>query len=293
MDELVSVLIPLYNHEQYINECLDSIKNQTYKNIEVIIVNDGSNDNSEQVVKQWIENNPEPNITYILQENQGVTKTLNKMISLSKGEYITICASDDILTEESIEKRVEYLKNNSLIEACIGDANVIGTNSENVHNSAMKSLFYADLKRLENNIVDELVLNWSVVGPTFLAKKSLYEKVGMYDENLLVEDREFYLKLLADNILGFVPIIVAKYRIHTSNISRKNKKAKWNIYNQIAISNLKHANKFRSFNRFFLKSHIVDNYFTELEYGLIKYYILNAFRIIRRVFFKIYLVLNK
>ncbi len=109
MDELVSVLIPLYNHEQYINECLDSIKNQTYSNIEVIIVNDGSSDNSEKIVKQWIENNPNLNIKYISQENQGVTKTLNKMIGLSKGEYITLCASDDVLKEESIEKRVEFL----------------------------------------------------------------------------------------------------------------------------------------------------------------------------------------
>ncbi len=95
----------------------------------------------------------------------------------------------------------------------------------------MKSLFYADYKRLENNIVNELVLNWSVVGPTFLAKKSLYEKVGMYDENLLVEDREFYLRLLADNILGFV----ANYRIHTSNISRRSKTAKWNIYSNFKL----------------------------------------------------------
>lgn len=294
MDELVSVLIPLYNHEQYINECLDSIKNQTYKNIEVIIVNDGSMDNSEQVVKQWIENNSDLNTTYISQENQGVTKTLNKMIGLSKGEYITLCASDDVLKEESIEKRVKFLKNNPSLKACIGDANVIGTNSEFVDESAMKSLFYADYKRLENNIVNELVLNWSVVGPTFLAKKSLYEKVGMYDENLLVEDREFYLRVLADNLLGFVPIIVAKYRIHTSNISRRSKTAKWNIYNQIAISNLKHADRFRSFNKLFLKSHMIDKYLTDLEYGFIQYYILNSFRIIRRVFFyKILTIINK
>lgn len=293
MDELVSILIPLYNHEQYINECLDSIKNQTYSNVEVVIVNDGSSDNSEKIVKQWIENNPNLNIKYISQENQGVTKTLNKMIGLSKGEYITLCASDDILKEESIEKRVEFLKINPLMEACIGDANVIGTNSELVNESAMKSLFYADYKRLENNIVNELVLNWSVVGPTFLAKKSLYEKVGMYDENLSVEDREFYLRLLANNLLGFIPIIVAKYRVHTSNISRRSKTAKWNIYNQIAISNLKHVDRFRSFNKLFLKSHMIDKYLTDLEYGFIKYYILNSFRIIRRVFFRVYLVFSK
>ncbi len=127
----------------------------------------------------------------------------------------------------------------------------------------------------------------------FLAKKSLYEKVGMYDENLLVEDREFYLRLLADNILGFVPIIVANYRIHTSNISRRSKTAKWNIYNQIAISNLKHADKFKSFNKLFLKSHMIDKYLTDLEYGFIQYYILNSFRIIRRVFFRVYLVFSK
>lgn len=293
MDEVVSVLIPLYNHEKYINECLESIKNQTYKNIEVIIVNDGSSDNSEQVIKLWIKNNADLKITYSSQENKGVTKTLNKMIGLAKGEYITLCASDDVLTSQSIEKRVEFLKNNPLLEACIGDANVIGTHSEFINESAMKSLFYANYKRLQNNIVKELVLNWSVVGPTFLAKKSLYERVGLYDENLLVEDREFYLRLLANNILGFIAMPVAKYRVHTSNISRRNKKAKWNIYNQIAISNLKHVDKFTSFNKLFLKSHIIDKYFTNLEYGFMKYVVLNSFRIIRRIFFRIFLVVNK
>lgn len=293
MDELVSVLIPLYNHEKYIDECLNSIKNQTYHNLELIIINDGSSDNSEKIVKQWIENNPNLNIKYISQENQGITKTLNKMIGLSKGEYITLCASDDVLTEQSIEKRVEFLKLNPMIEACIGDANVIGTNSEFVNESAMISLYRANYKRLADNIVNELILNWSIVGPTFLAKKSLYENVGMYDENLLVEDREFYLRLLANNLLGFIPKIVAKYRVHTSNISRKSKTAKWNIYHQIAISNLKHSDRFKSFNKLFLKSHTIDIYITNLEYGVILYYILNSFRLIRRVFFRIYLVFSK
>lgn len=285
MDELVSVLIPLYNHEQYVNECLESIKNQTYNNLEIILINDGSNDNSEEVVHKWIANNPMIDITYILQENQGVTKTLNNMIGLAKGRYLTFCASDDMLQKKSIEERVEFLKTNLSFKACIGDACVIDTHSELINESAMKVLYRANYQRLQNNIVEELVLNWSFVGSTLLVQKDLFDFVGLFDEKLIIEDREFFLRLLSNNILGFLPSRVAYYRIHTSNISRKNRNAKWNIYNQIAISNLKHADIFKGINKIFLKSYIVDKYFTDLEYGFIKYYIFNIFRVVRRVFF--------
>jgi len=288
---LVSILVPLYNHEQYINECLDSLVHQTHKNIEIIVINDGSTDDSDMIIKRWIENNPSININYMSQENHGVTKTLNKMIKIAKGDYITLCASDDVLLENSIAIRLNYLQEHKNLKAVIGDANVIGTHSELINESAMKSLFYANYKRLVNNIKSELVLNWSVVGPTFLAEKSVYEKVGLYDETLLVEDREFYLRLLANDLLGFLPQTVAKYRIHMSNISRKSKKAKWNIYNQIAISNLKHADKFNGINNIFLVSNNIDFYLTNTKYLTAKYIVLNLFRLFRRILARFLLII--
>jgi len=290
MNDLVSVLIPVYNHERYIVECLNSVKTQTYNNIELIIINDGSIDGSDSEIKKWILVNSKFNVKYFIQNNIGITKTLNKMISISKGKYITICASDDVLTEDSIDSRINFLKKNSKFDACIGDAEVIGSNSEFVCKSAMKNLYQASYKKLENDIVTELVLNWSVVGPTFLAKKELFKKIGTYDESLLVEDREFYLRLLSNHMLIFIPKTIAKYRIHNNNSSRKNKKSKWVVYNQIAKSNLKHADKFKGICKYFLNSHHVDLFFTSFKYNLFFYCIFNNFRIIRKGIIKMHMV---
>jgi len=288
---MVSILVPLYNHEKYIVECLNSLINQTYKNIEIIITNDGSTDSSDLLVKEWIKiNNTKIDIYYNTQENCGIVKTLNKMINMSNGKYIALCASDDALTPQSISLRVDYLNNNKNKLAVIGDAEVIGTNSEFINKSAMKSLYYANYNRLKTNIIDELVINWSVVGPTFLAKKKLYMKIGLYDDTLKVEDREFYLRLLAKDYLGFLPYSIAKYRIHTQNISRKNKESVMSIYYQIAISNLKHANSFKGINKFFLKSHIVDLYVARKKFSKLNFYILYLFRGIRKVISRLFLV---
>ena len=287
---LVSILVPLYNHEEYINECLDSLISQTYKNIEIIIINDGSTDNSDLVVRKWIEINSTVNISYSVHQNIGIVKTLNKMIHMANGEYITLCASDDVLTSESITLRIEFLNKNENKLAVIGDAEIIGTHSEFINKSAMKSLYYANYKRLQSNIIDELVINWSVVGPTFLAKKILYTEIGLYDESLMIEDREFYLRLLIKDCLIFLPKTVAKYRIHTSNISRKNKESIMNIYYQVALSNLKHANSFNGISRLFLKSHIVDIYLAGTKFSKINFYIIYIFRVIRKLLSKLFLV---
>lgn len=287
---LVSVIVPCYNHAKYINECLNSIKNQTYKNIEIILIDDGSTDDSDMVIKKWIDNNPDCHISYLSQENHGVTKTLNKMINIAKGEYITLCASDDVLLENSVEIRLSYLQKHRNLKAVIGDANVIGTNSEFIEESAMKSLYSANYERLKTNIVVELVLNWSVVGPTFLADKSLYEQVGLYDESLQIEDKEFYLRLLSNNLLGFLPYNVAQYRIHSSNTSRKNKAAKFNIYYQVALSNIKHYESFNGVNKLFLKSHIVDFILAKDGYSIFNYYLINLFRLFRKVMAKFYIM---
>ena len=96
---LVSILIPLYNHEKFVIDCLDSIKNEGYPSLEIIIVDDGSTDDSLIIASNWLKSNDKHFINSRIhsQENQGVVKTLNALISLSRGEYCLPIASDDIL----------------------------------------------------------------------------------------------------------------------------------------------------------------------------------------------------
>ncbi|MDB9938744.1 glycosyltransferase family 2 protein [Candidatus Thioglobus sp.] len=113
-EQLVSFLIPYYNHKQYVGQTLDSILNDTYPNKEVIIINDGSTDNDIGVINDWIDRNSNTlPIKFISRENKGITKTFNELARASKGKYIVFCASDDYLINNTIKDRVSILEKKS------------------------------------------------------------------------------------------------------------------------------------------------------------------------------------
>ena len=105
----VSIIIPVYNSEKYIEKCVESIVKQTYKNIEMIIINDGSKDKSSEVIKSLKEKYPDK-IKYYEQENQGVAKTRNKAVELAKGDFIMFVDNDDYLDEDYVEKFVQEIE---------------------------------------------------------------------------------------------------------------------------------------------------------------------------------------
>lgn len=107
MKNLVSIIIPAYNSESYISRCLDSIIAQSYKNIEIIIINDGSCDATEQIVFGYMKNNS--NIIYKFQENAGSSVAKNNGISFVNGEYITFCDSDDTFDKDYIKTLIDHL----------------------------------------------------------------------------------------------------------------------------------------------------------------------------------------
>lgn len=106
----ISVIIPVYNSEKYIEKCLESVLNQTYKNYEIIVINDGSKDNSKEILSKYQEKYPEV-IKHIEQENKGVAKTRNYGIKLAKGEYIAFIDNDDYIDQDYLEKFVTEAEN--------------------------------------------------------------------------------------------------------------------------------------------------------------------------------------
>jgi alpha-1,3-rhamnosyltransferase len=237
MDDYISVLIPLYNHDKYILECLTALENQTIKNFEVCIIDDGSTDNSAVMLTEYMKKSS-MEISFFKQENQGVCATLNKLVNISKGNYIAVCASDDFLTPSSLEIRLNAFKS-SRIDAVIGDAYLVDDRGVVLSESSMEYLYAASKVNLEKNITLELVCRWSMVGPTLMLKKNVYEDIGLYNENILVEDRDFILRLLAAKKLVFINQPVANYRYHADNsiVAKRMLLAK-----DIAESNIKYTN---------------------------------------------------
>ena len=105
----VSVIIPVYNMEKYIEKCLDSIINQTMKNIEVIIINDGSTDNSEQIILEYIKSNHETNIIYLKKDNGGLSDARNYGVTYATGKYISFIDADDYIKNDLYKNLEKYM----------------------------------------------------------------------------------------------------------------------------------------------------------------------------------------
>lgn len=290
--DLVSVLMPCYNHETYVINALDSIKKNDYPLKEIILIDDGSKDQSFEAAKEYLDHNQEFFYGYkcLKQENHGVTKTLNKMISLAQGEFIALLASDDYLTENSLRDRVEYLKKHTHKQAVIGKAFLVDETNQVLNDNAGKKLYRANSKMLLSNFINkELIMRWSVVGPTLLLKRTVYDEIGMYNENLKIEDREFYLRLIDHNLIGYIDKNVACYRVHSSNASRTQTiEQRAGLLVEICEVNIKYSqNDFCWDEKIFLASYKVDK--ALIQKGYFKLLLLH--KAIRAVLNQIYLFL--
>lgn len=114
---LISVIVPVYNTENYIRECLDSILSQTYTNLEIIVINDGSKDRSEQIIQEYVAK--DIRVKYFKQENSGQSATRNRGMDIAQGEYISFIDSDDIINKYLYETLYDALiTTNVLIAEC-------------------------------------------------------------------------------------------------------------------------------------------------------------------------------
>ncbi|WP_069660395.1 glycosyltransferase family 2 protein [Arcticibacter eurypsychrophilus] len=205
---LVSVIVPCYNHSKFVETCILSVINQTYKNIELIVIDDGSTDNSFEVLTQLRKK-------YVFhlerQTNMGLCKTLNKAIKLlAKGDFIACLASDDYWANEKIDRQIEvFIRQPEL--------GFIFTKAMKFNTSGIISEIPIK-KRIECNF-GELLLDDFVPALTVLAKRHVIIEMGGYDENLYFEDWDMWLKIANKYPFHFIPINLAFYRIHSTNMS--------------------------------------------------------------------------
>jgi len=254
---LVSVVIPCYNHEKYIVESLESVKNEGYPKLEIILIDDGSHDRSYEIVEEWIVLNKKFFVNSIIkkQANRGVCATMNILIGLVNGKYLTGLASDDKLIKGGIYKRVMYLEEHNDKLVVFGDAKSIDEDSNILCKEYQKNIMNANKNALVCDITrnSELILRWSVPGPVLLINKKVYtnEYIGLYDESLVGEDRDFFLKCMAKNILGYIPDEVAEYREVRKSLSR-NLEIKKEVAPYWMLSDKKNLVNFHGLEKLFL-----------------------------------------
>lgn len=180
-NSLVSVIIPVFNAELTIRRALDSIINQTYKNIEIIIVDDGSTDNTLQEINQ-IQDHRIKIIKNI--KNLGISKTFNKGLSVSTGNFIARQDADDYSDIKRIESQVKYLINNP-------DVDIVGSNAKLFDEKKIWGQISHSQKPEQQNWLS----GCQIVAASMLLRSSVVKKIGGYSEDLpRAEDYEFFLR---------------------------------------------------------------------------------------------------
>jgi len=234
---LISVIIPAFNHERYVCLALDSARQQSYPNFEILIIDDGSTDATSARISEWIgQHQNEVSVNFLARENRGVTTTLNELIDRSNGNYIASLASDDYLLPNSLLCRYEYLQESPKKMAVFGDSMVVDSLGNETYKSVIADIHAGDKKQYltDSGLKREIIQNWSIAGSCLMVRRPLYQRFR-FDERLQVEDRDFYLKMVSEDLLGFIEFPVAAYRMHETNVSLEGK-------NRFLAS----ANKFKS-----------------------------------------------
>ncbi|PJW13245.1 glycosyl transferase [Geobacillus sp. Manikaran-105] len=217
---MISVIVPVYNVEQYLEQCLETVFNQTYKNIEVIIVNDGSTDKSIDIINKY--RKKYSNILYLEQENKGLSVARNLATKYAKGEYIIYIDSDDYLELDMLEMMYNKIKQIK------GDVVICGHKEiyEDIPGKYSRVLIDADENKVYSGLeVADMLLNCKVMGVTWnkLFRRKLIEKYGLYFEpGRYTQDWFPVFKHISKcNSIGFINKDLYNYRIRSGATKAK------------------------------------------------------------------------
>jgi alpha-1,3-rhamnosyltransferase len=211
----VSICIPSYNHARFLHAAIESALAQTYPNIEIVIVDDGSTDGSLEIAESYASKYPlrVSVYTHSGHRNLGISATVNECFKRSTGVYFSGLPSDDMLLPEKTEQQVEYLESHPEIGWVYGPAEIV-----DAQGNSLSKLLGFDITDERDPIESAIVIN-SVAGMTVLARRHALEQVGPHTEGLIYSDWEFWVRMISQFKVGFLEAPLVKHRIHTYNTS--------------------------------------------------------------------------
>jgi glycosyltransferase involved in cell wall biosynthesis len=219
---LVSVICTCYNHEDFVVECLNSVQNQTYQNIELIVVDDFSTDGSVAVIKHWQKEHPK--IVFVRnKENLGITKSFNSAVRRSCGKYLIDLAADDFLLPNCVEKLVQVYESSKTHNPSI----VYGNAAKIDRHGAFISVFFKD--EMIQKIKEALPVDFYrsllsdsayICSVSAMYDRLLFEELGGYDERLYFEDLDYWLRASKHRDVGFVDAVLVHKRFLPNSLEQ-------------------------------------------------------------------------
>lgn len=212
MSPLVSVIIPAYNCERFISETIESVINQTFRDFELLIIDDGSTDGQKKIIDQFVAR--DVRVKYIYQKNQGVSAARNNGFKQSQGKFIAFLDSDDVWLPENLQLKLNKFGSGN-VGLVHSDASIINESSEKMEST---------LSGMEGDLLDSLLL-WDgtqIPGPSsILIKREVINAIGLFDENLsTAADKDFFFRVAAQFKIGRVRQVTWQYRMHLDNMHK-------------------------------------------------------------------------
>lgn len=216
----VAVVIPCYNREKFITETLNSALSQTYPNIEIVAVDDGSTDNSRQVIESF--GDKIRVLEHSGRVNKGQSAAINLGIRSTESEYIAILDSDDLFAPRKIELQVDFLESHPDIGLVYGNGHAIDQNGNKLYR------FYSD-DHVELSDPGRVLLDCYFLLPNnSLVRRCVLEQAGGFDESLRsAQDHDMAIRVAEITRLGFINNDLFYYRRHGDSISAKNASLRW------------------------------------------------------------------
>jgi len=206
---LVSIVIPTFNHARYLGGAVASALEQDYGSIEVLVVNDGSTDNTAQVIEPFASR-----IRYFFKERGGTSSALNLGIQKSGGAYLCWLSADDVFRKDKVTVQVGQMEQAQNLGFVYSGFNVIDAKGRVKH--SVHSQYFSDHKTMVQQLLSGCFIN----GSTVMMRKSALEKVGGFDESLpQAHDYDMWFRLLRHYPCDFSGQLLVNYRWHGENLS--------------------------------------------------------------------------
>lgn len=218
MQPLVTVICVCYNHAHYVCEALDAVANQTYPNIELVVIDDGSTDGSGKLIKKWVVNHPDA--TLILNgKNLGYCKTFNKAYRVSKGELLIDLSADDVLMPDRVEEGVKLFANaGDEVGVQFSDAQYI---DEQGNPLKLHSEKFPHKTIPQGDIYKEVIQRYFICSPTMMFRRSVLDVLQGYDESLAFEDFDFWIRASRNFKFIYSTGVLVKKREVSTSMSKK------------------------------------------------------------------------
>jgi len=215
MDAKVSVIIPVYNAEPFIGETIRSVLAQTYRNLEVLAIDDGSKDKSGEIIRGFTD----PRVRYLPKENGGVSRARNFGIERAQGEFIALLDHDDTWLPEKLERQMPLFEDPG-VGLVFSDSYKIDATGKRL------GTFFMREHPFRGEVAGELLINNFVSCLTAVIRKKVFDETGMFDPRFsFSEEYDLFLRIALEYRFDFVASPLANYRVHESNFSRNRRRA--------------------------------------------------------------------